>query len=99
MIPDFDVRRRLEDGERIGFRFAATAFFVILLGLLLAVSFAASSIGVAVLASLAAGTMIKIVLPNEQFRDWAGTYWSGEAGDRWRKRFHGVTSWIDRRLP
>lgn len=93
------IRRRLEDGERIGFRLAAQAVFFVLLGLLILVSVAANSVLLGVLAAFAVGLMLRAVLPAERFKMWVRGYASGEAGDRWRRRFDAITTRLGGILP
>lgn len=83
---DRDVRKSVERSERTGFRLAARLFFIILLLVFVALTVAAEFILVAVLASVVVGLMLRAALPTDSFMDWIGGYWSGEAGDRWRRR-------------
>ena len=93
------VRRWLEDGERLGFRLAAKLVFLFLLALLITVSVAANSVLLAVLASFAVGLMLRAVLPADRFRTWVRSYWTGTAGDRWRRRFDRWDRRLRRMIP
>lgn len=92
-------RRWLESGERVGFRLAAKALFVAVLVLLGIISFSANVWLVALLAGLVVAMMLRAVLPTGRFQDYARSYWTGEAGDRWRRRFEAVASRIRGWLP
>ena len=81
-----DVRRAVADAEVSAFRWLARGVFLAGTLALIALSATVSGILAAVLASIAAGMLIRIVLPYHRFRDWAADYWDGDAGDRWRRR-------------
>lgn len=81
-----DWRRWLETGEVSAFRWGARLFFLALLAVLIIASVTISTAFIAVLFALAAGIMLRVMLPDEAFRAWARSYWTGEAGDRWRRR-------------
>ncbi|WP_153952733.1 hypothetical protein [Halosegnis longus] len=81
-----DVRRAVADAEVSAFRWLARGVFLAGTLALIVASATVSGILAAVLASIAAGMLIRIVLPYQRFRDWAADYWDGDAGDRWRRR-------------
>ena len=81
-----DVRRAVADAEVSAFRWLARGVFLAGTLALIVASATVSGILAAVLASIAAGMLIRIVLPYHRFRDWAADYWDGDAGDRWRRR-------------
>ena len=93
------IRRTLEGGERVGWRLAAKAFFATILVSFIFVSVAANSILLAVMASLATGIMLRIILPDEEFQAWARSYATGEAGERWRRRWDRFKAAIARMIP
>jgi hypothetical protein len=86
MSPDFDVRRWLSEAEVLSFRFAARLVFLVILGLFVLASVAVNSVFLAVVFGVFASILLREILPVQRFRDWAGSYWTGEAGDRWRRR-------------
>lgn len=92
-------RRWLESGERLTFRLAAKVVFLVVLLLLAAVSIAANSMLLALLAALFASLMLRAILPTQRFQAVARSYWSGEAGDRWRRRFDRAVAWVKGVLP
>lgn len=96
---DLDVRRRIERGEVLTFRAAAKLFFVAMVAGLIILSAVLSSVFLAVFAGVAASILIKVALPDEKFRAWARGYWTGDAGDRWRRRWERVLAGIRRVLP
>ena len=87
---DFDVRAWIRDAEVISFRFAAKAVFLAFVVVLIIASVAVSSVFLAVLLGVFASILLRVMLPDEQFKAWARTYWTGEAGDRWRRRLGRV---------
>lgn len=91
-------RQWLSQGERLGARVAATLVFVALLGFLLFLAIAANPELLQLLAGVLAVTMLRVILPIERFQDWARSYWTGEAGTRWLKRFERVEDWTRRTL-
>lgn len=84
------IGRAIERGEVFTFRAAAKLIFVAMVVGLIILSATVSIVFVAVLAGVAASILIKVALPDERFRTWARTYWTGEAGDRWRRRYERV---------
>lgn len=92
-------RRWLESGEKVTFRLAAkVVFLVVLIGLAL-ISFSANFWLVALVTALFASLMLRAVLPTGRFQAYARSYWTGEAGDRWRQRFDRVVARIRGWLP
>lgn len=87
------IRRWLESGEKLTFRVAAKLLFLAVFAVLAIVSFSANFWLTAVIAALLAGLMIRSVIPDQRFQSWARSYWTGEAGDRWRRR---VDRWRSR---
>lgn len=83
---DTDWRRWLETGEVSAFRIAARVVFLVILVAFIILSTTISLVFLAVVFGLLAGLMLRIMLPDQKFRAWARGYWTGEAGDRWRRR-------------
>lgn len=81
------IGRAIERGEVFTFRAAAKLFFVVMVVGLIILSATVSIVFVAVLAGVAASILIKVALPDDRFRVWARGYYTGEAGDRWRRRY------------
>lgn len=87
-----DWRRSLERTETLTFRVAAKlVFFGMVIGLAIA-SLTINPVFLGLLAGLLFASLARIVLPDERFQEWARTYYTGEAGDRWRRRFEAVIS-------
>lgn len=84
------IGRAIERGEVFTFRAAAKLVFVAMVAGLILLSAVLSSVFLAVVAGVAASILIKIALPDDRFRTWARGYWTGDAGDRWRRRFERV---------
>lgn len=95
---DFDWRRRLERGEKLTFVAAAKAVFFLMLIALGVLSFVASSWALALLAGLLFATLARVVLPDQKFKAWARTYYTGEAGERWHRRWEAATDWVWERV-
>jgi hypothetical protein len=87
---DLDLRRWLAEAEVWSFRFAARVVFLGILVLFVLASVAVNSVFLAVVFGVFASLLLREILPVQRFRDWAGGYWTGEAGDRWRRRFERV---------
>ncbi|MFB6121124.1 MAG: hypothetical protein ABEJ68_08430 [Halobacteriaceae archaeon] len=87
------LRRWLESGEKLTFRVAAKLVFLFVLVMLAVMSFSANFWLTAVVSALLVGLMIRSVIPDQRFQSWARSYWTGEAGDRWRRR---VDRWQSR---
>lgn len=87
---DVDLRAWIRDAEVLSFRFAAKAVFLGILVLFILASVAVNSVFLAVVFGVFASLLLRVMLPDERFREWARGYWTGEAGDRWRRRVERV---------
>ena len=86
LAPDVDLRAWIRDAEVLSFRFAAKAVFLGILVVFILASVAVNSVFLAVLFGVLASLLLRVMLPDDRFRSWARGYWTGEAGDRWRRR-------------
>lgn len=85
----FDWRRRLEQGEELGWVLCLKLLFLGILGALIFVGAVVSNVVIAVLAALVAGAMLKSILPYDEFRDWCDDVWHGEVSVGIRNRVAG----------
>lgn len=83
---------------RLTWRLAAKALFVVVAISLALYSVAATSALAAIGAALMLGLMIRAAFPTERLKIWLRSYWTGEAGDRWRRRFGSAFQTIKTRL-
>lgn len=83
---DVDLRRWIAEAEVWSFRFAARVVFLGILVLFILASVAVNSVFLAVVFGVFASLLLREILPVDRFRAWARGYWTGEAGDRWRRR-------------
>jgi hypothetical protein len=93
------IRRWLESGERLTWRLAAKLLF---LAVLLTLAFISIAVNIWLVAFLSAGIatlMLRAVLPNQRFQAWIRDWWTGEAGDRWRRRFERTVSRVRGWIP
>lgn len=74
----FDWRRRLEQGEEIGWVLCLKCVFLAVLVGLIVLSAVVSNVGIAVLLALIAGAMLKTIIPYDEFRDWCDDVWHGD---------------------
>lgn len=82
----FDWRRRLEQGEAIGWLLCLKCVFLAILVGLIVLSAAVSNVGIAVLLALIAGAMLKTIVPYDEFRDWCDDVWHGDVSVSIRSR-------------
>lgn len=97
-----DPAQAVEEGAERAWRWsfivASIGVFFALLALFVYVTTTVSVIIVQLLAALAAGLMVRAILPTGQFREWSQGYATGEAGNRWRRRVESALGWTKRRL-
>lgn len=99
MIDGMQLRRRLQRTERLGWRLAARAVFIVLFLMLAFVAVAANSIFTALLAAVLLGIFLRSILPERRLQSWARSYATGEAGDRWRRRYEAAKAWLAGVIP
>lgn len=99
MIDGMDIRRRLQKGERFGWRLAARLVFVAIVLSLALMAVAANSILIALFAAVMLGTLLRSILPQQRIQSWARGYATGEAGDRWRRRWDRLKAGVRRMIP
>lgn len=100
-MPGFgdDVRRVLEDGWQAGWRVVAKVLFAGFVLVLLFVAIAARSVLLSLIAGGLLVTVARAFLPEQRFQRTVRSYATGDAGDRWRRRFSRVTSALRRLRP
>jgi len=91
----FDWRRQFEQAEASLFQLAAKFLFLVVLVVLIAIFISASG-AIGFLAAIFAGLMLRSILPSEQFQSRANEYWTGEAGERWHRRWEALLDFIAR---
>lgn len=91
-LPDVDLRAWIRDAEVLSFRAAARAVFLAMIVVLVLISAAVNSVFLAVITGVFASILLRQMLPDEWFEEWARGYWTGEAGDRWRRRVGRVST-------
>ncbi|WP_049920431.1 hypothetical protein [Haloferax sulfurifontis] len=93
------IRLWLENGERIGFRLGAMVVFgAVVLGLVV-LAVAANSVLLGVLSAVVLGIILREFLPEDRIQSWARSYATGEAGDRWRRRYDRWLRRLGRLVP
>lgn len=95
--PTETVEQEAERAWRWSFMLGSVAFFFGLLALFIYISTVASLLIAQVLAAVAAGLMLRAILPAGQFQEWSQSYATGEAGDRWRRRVETAGGWVKTR--
>lgn len=85
-LTSLDWRRELQSTERSLWRLAAQVLFVVAFLLVALASVLVSPVLLAILLAFLASQMIRVVLPTGDIREAMRSYWTGEAGDRWRSR-------------
>lgn len=96
MLSGTDLRRALEDGEKVGFRLAARVLFIGTFLVIATFAAAANSFLWAIIFAVIAGYFIRAALPEERLRTWLRSYWTGRAGDRWRRRYERLKTRLGR---
>jgi hypothetical protein len=84
---DLNIRRQIEQGERTAFQLAAMGLFVVGFVVLATIAAVANSILIAIIAGAFASLFIRAVLPTARLTRWLRSYATGEAGNRWRRRY------------
>lgn len=93
------LRLWLENGERVGFRLAAMSLFAAVILSLVLVAVAANSVLLGILSAVVLGVILREFLPERRIQSWARSYATGEAGDRWRRRYERWLSRLGRLIP
>lgn len=89
-----DIRRWFETGEMSLWQLAARLLFLGVLGLLVILAATVNFVFAAAIAALLAGQMLRIIFPTERFRTLMRSYWTGEAGLRWRRRWYRLVDGV-----
>ncbi|WP_123619171.1 hypothetical protein [Halorubrum sp. CSM-61] len=94
MLDGMKLRRKAQQGERVGWRIAARLVFVALVVGLALIAAASNSFLIAIFAAVMLGLLIRSILPSKRIQTWARGYATGEAGDRWRRRWQNTIDWL-----